>query len=76
MFVCQLEAFVTLLVSLDAHILDGYIIGGSPRWITQLELKTVIKEVSDDLAVAPDWNLYDGEESEEQEFIKGKYPGN
>ena len=31
-----------------------------PRWLSELELKTIIEEVADDIASAPDWELYDG----------------
>ncbi|MES2502298.1 MAG: ADP-ribosylglycohydrolase family protein [Pseudomonadota bacterium] len=46
------------------------------KWLIELELKTVIEEISDDLASAPDWKLYDGAEGDEQEYISERYPGN
>lgn len=46
------------------------------RWLSDLELKTVIEEIADDLASAPDWDIYDGGHGEEQEYIWERYPGN
>ena len=44
-------------------------------WLSKLELRTVIEEVADDLATAPDWDLDDDSQSNEQDFYWNKYPG-
>ncbi len=46
------------------------------KWLIELELKTVIGEVADDIASAPDWELYNGGQGAEQESIWERYPGN
>lgn len=44
-------------------------------WLTQLELRGVIEEIADDLAVFTDWRLNDDEAVEEEDFYFQRYPG-
>lgn len=56
----------------------GAILGESSipsRWVSKLELRTVIEEVADDLATAPDWDLDEYSQSKEGAYYWTKYPG-
>ncbi len=44
------------------------------RWLTPLELRTVIEEMADDLATAPDWKIEANENAPEKEFNSKRYP--
>lgn len=56
----------------------GAILGESSipsRWLSKLELRTVIEEVADDLATAPDWDLDEYSQSKERAYYWNRYPG-
>jgi ADP-ribosylglycohydrolase len=43
------------------------------RWLEPLELRTVIEEMADDLATAPDWKIGADDNSEETGFYMARY---
>ena len=44
------------------------------RWLAQLELRSTIEALADDLAAFPEWRLRNQAEAEERAFYASRYP--